>query len=134
MCAVWRSPRASHRVGIKPQPPHKPPKDGETAPEPKLEKGKFSHEGFIDEIDLEGPVVNGEKREIWWTIDGGQGSKTTYDRAGNLVGAQGAESVLRTGRIYIPSKNLITGEKIQDADMRLLTGWLNVDALVTSAA
>jgi hypothetical protein len=119
---------------IKPQPPRKPPKDGEAAAAPKLEKGKFSHEGFIDKIDLAGPVVDGEQCEIWWTIDGGQGSKTVYDRSGHLVGARGAEAVLRTGRVYIPSKNLITGEKIQDADMRLLTGWLNVDALVTPGA
>jgi hypothetical protein len=57
-----------------------------------LEKGKFSHTGFVEKI-----IDNGAS-ETWVTLDGGQGAKTVYDANGNLVGKHGAEKIARVDR------------------------------------
>lgn len=78
----------------------------------------FSHVDYLiriekNYIDPNEPDVYKEK---WLTMDGGQ----------TINNKQGARM---TQRVYIPSRNEITGEASQGGDDRWLSGWINVDKL-----
>jgi uncharacterized protein DUF4157/SH3 domain-containing protein len=105
----------------------------------KFGKGWFSHVGYfngigkVDKPAADPAAADADPVELWHTVDGGQGTSTKYDAAGNMIGVQGHEELKQNDRFYHPKKNLITGEKIQgDADNRTLLGWVDVEKIVAS--
>ncbi len=104
-----------------------------------VSKDKFSHIAFLESIEVLGP-----DKEVWTSIDGGQGTSTSYTASGQLINAHGTEKILRRRRIYTPSTNMIVGEPppgspasrqpvSQDNMTRLVNGWVDVDAQMTPA-
>lgn len=87
--------------------------------------GRVSHTGFIREI-----IANADGTETWVTVDGGQGTSGKYATDGTTPTQRGQEHIGEIRRVFHPDTGLITGEANQDANQRVLRGWVDVDALV----
>jgi hypothetical protein len=106
------------------------PKDHKTRP------GWFSHTGLVWAVEKQD-----DGTQIWWTIDGGQGTAGEYTATKNAAGVLsytetkvGAESIKKRRRIYDPQTKTMKGGENDDKDDRTLRGWVDIDQLVTRPA
>jgi hypothetical protein len=88
----------------------------------------FSHITFFLET---GTTEDG--RPTWVTIDGGQGTKGTWNDKGYVEGS-GKQEIKRRDRLYLSDKGHIEGEPSQGRDMRKVHGWVDVEKLVKDPA
>jgi hypothetical protein len=106
------------------------PKDHKTRP------GWFSHTGLVWAIEKQA-----DGTQIWWTIDGGQGTAGEYAATKNDKGQvtytqtkAGNESIKKRRRVYDPVTKTMKGGENADSDDRALRGWVDIDQLVTLPA
>lgn len=95
--------------------------------------GYFSHTGLVWAVEKQP-----DGTQIWWTIDGGQGSagvytatKDEHDKVSYTETTVGKESIKKRRRIYDPTTKTMKGGENNDADDRELRGWVDIDQLVT---
>ena len=100
----------------------------------KERSGYFSHTGLVWAVEKQA-----DGTQIWWTIDGGQGTAGTYTSAVDEHGKvtytstqKGAERILKRRRVYDPVTKRMKGGENDDKDDRVLRGWVDIDQLVTA--
>jgi len=102
----------------------------------KSRPGWFSHTGLVWAVEKQD-----DGTQIWWTIDGGQGTAGEYAATKSPAGVVtytetkvGAESIKKRRRIYDPKTKTMKGGENDDKDDRTLRGWVDIDQLVTRPA
>ena len=98
----------------------------------KTRPGWFSHTGLVWAVEKQG-----DGTQIWWTIDGGQGTAGKYTATKTDTGVtytetkKGSESIKKRRRVYDPVTKTMKGGENDDTDDRALRGWVDIDQLVT---